>query len=52
MPEVLGESDPALYRTVLFGLAPHEVISRAARLVGPERSGATDDRSQDPPALS
>ena len=52
MPEVFGESDPAPYRTVLFGLAPHEAIGRSACLVGSESSVATDDRLQDPPALS
>jgi len=52
MPAVLGESDPVPYRTVLFGLDPHKIIGRSARLVGSECSGATDYRSQDRPSPS
>jgi len=32
IPGALGESDVAPHRTILFGLAPHEVVGRSARL--------------------
>ena len=39
MPNGAEESDLAPYRAVLFGLAPHEISGRSARVVSPDDSG-------------